>query len=223
MGAFEGVSKYFNKPLVRVAEIFNYDDDNIVILEGDYEKLRVQFPDTYNNLVSCRHHADRRTPLEYGQDLVASWLFEDSFLESLRRSNSFEIELDGADKNRKILSNTKTSAASDYIIKTSSGERIKVELMCDYTGFWSRTNKLHLRDAKYIQLKKSKSLFIAVSPTTNEFSLFDFSNDIQAKYIESHRPYGGKPAYELSISSNEMYELKTDVIIDVIETTINNR
>lgn len=81
--------------------------------------------------------------------------------------------------------------------------------MCDYTGLWSRTNKLHLRDFKYIQLKNSNSLFLAVSPTT--------------KYIESHRFYGNKPAYELSIPPDKIYELTTRVIIKIIEKTINNK
>lgn len=33
------------------------------------------YPDTFSNLNSCGHNRDARTAIEYGQDLVASWLF----------------------------------------------------------------------------------------------------------------------------------------------------
>ncbi len=165
MGAFDGVKKCFNKSLPEVAKQFHYSEANILILEGDEKGLQSKCPEIYNNLMSCRHHADRRTPIAYGQDLVASWLFEDTFLAALESSDQFRIELDGADRNRVVLSNVRTSAASDYKITGNNGVQRTLELMCDYTGFWARTGKLHLRDEKYTKMKNSQSIFIAVSVT----------------------------------------------------------
>ena len=87
MGAFVGAQNFFSKSLVEVARGLDYIQDNLLILEGDIQALQNLFPETYRNIMSCQHHRDNRTPLEYAQDLVASWLVEDSFLDILN-SNS---------------------------------------------------------------------------------------------------------------------------------------
>lgn len=216
MGAFKGVSGWLKKPITDVAQSLGYSGDNILVLQGDDERLRREYPETYNNMCSCRHHADWRLPIEYGQDLVASWIIEDLFLKGLQTSKEFSVQLDGADKNRKILPNTKTQAVSDYVVVSPEGQRVKCELMCDYTGFWARTGKLHLRDEKYKQLVDSQSLMLAVSITTNEFALYDFRKNVDAVFISNHRPYGFKPAYELKISSNMMKKFTTPVVVSAI-------
>lgn len=197
MGAFLGVSRFFGRPLHEVAKAFGYDADNILILQGDENSLAELFPDTYKNMNNCIHHRDRRTSLEYAQDLVASWLIEDYFLNALR-SNYYTIQLDGADRNRKILPSTKTSASSDFLV-TLPNFQIKLELMNDYTGFWRKNQVLHLRDAKYTQLQRTQGLFIAIAVPSSEFAIYDFREDVPARYIPIHQLYGGKPAYELQI------------------------
>ena len=176
MGAFTGAQTFFNCPLVEVARRLGYSQDNVLILQGDLQALQNSFPETYRNIMSCRHHRDNRTPLEYAQDLVASWLVEDSFLEILN-SNGLRATLDGADRNRKILANVKTSASSDFTVSYNGNSR-KLELMNDYTGYWSRKGQLDLRDSKYQSLTAEQSLFLAVSTTTREFALYDFSEEI---------------------------------------------
>ena len=220
MGAYSGVQLCFKKPLAEVAKSLHYEESNIVILEGDETRLREEFPEVYKNLLSCKHHADARTPFQYGQDLVASWLFEDTFLLAFTKTDKLTINLDGADKKRVILSSVRTSAASDYLVSTGYGNSRKLELMCDYTGFWARTGKLHLRDEKYSKMKKSQSLFIAVSVTKKEFAIFDFASPIPAKYLPRHFLYGGKPAYELNISSSLMIPYTSDNLIAEIEKAL---
>lgn len=197
MGAFSGVSQFFGRPLDQVASELGYDEDNILILRGDQKGLMANYPITYNNMVSCMHHADRRTSLEYAQDLVASWLIEDFFLINLS-SDYYGISLDGADKNRKILSNARTSASSDFLI-SRPGFQIRLELMNDYTGYWMKNQVLHLRDAKNTQLQRTGSLFVAIAVPSSGFAIYDFREEVSARYIPSHSLYGGKPAYEIQI------------------------
>ena len=217
MGAFSGVKSCFNKPLAEVAQSLHYDESNIVILEGDEIRLREEFPQVYNDLLSCRHHADGRTPLQYGQDLVASWLFEDMFLWAFKKTEKLTIKLDGADKKRIILPSAKTSAASDYLVSTAHGSSRKLELMCDYKDFWSNNGKLHLRDEKYTKMKASQSILIAVSVTLKKFAIFDFARSIPAKFLTSHRPYGGKPVYEMDINPESMIAYTSNNLINEIE------
>lgn len=110
----------------------------------------------------------------------------------------------GVDRTRRILASSQTSTVSDFLI-TRDGVEIKLELLNDYTGYWRRYNVLHLRDFKFNQLKKSSAVLICISVPTGEFALYDFNEDIRARYMPSHRPYGGKPAYEIGIQ-NEMIE-----------------
>lgn len=205
MGAFEGLSHYFEQPLCDYAIDLGYDESNILILEGQMNQLQNRHLNIYNNLLSCQHHSDRRTPLEYGQDLVASWLFEDYFISEMQNED-FEIQHAGADRTRLILPNQRTSTSSDYIITTNTGTQILLELVNDYTGFWYRNQKLHLRDNKYLQLCSHRSLLLAIalSATAQKYTIFDFRENIPAIRIESHRPYGGKPAYELSVSKESL-------------------
>ena len=223
MSAFSGVTLYFNKngkSLPEAAKQFHYSQANVLILEGKENELKTQFPQIYSNLRSCGHHADRRTPLEYGRDLVASWLFEDDFLAAINTSPNVRVALDGADRNREILPNIRTSAGSDYKIILPSGVERKLELMCDYSGFWTKTGRLHLRDAKYENMVRSNSLFVAVSVTTAEFTLYDFSREVPSVFIRSHRPFGGKPAHEISIRARDMKPYTPENLISEIESVL---
>lgn len=215
MGAFTGSQNFFNYTLTDVARRLRYSQDNLLILEGDIQSLQNLFPETYRNIMSCRHHRDNRTSLEYAQDLVASWLVEDSFLDVLN-SNGLQATLDGADRNRRILANVKTSASSDFIVSYKGCSR-KLELMNDYTGYWARTGLLDLRDSKYQSLTAEQSLFLAVSTTTREFSLYDFREEIPARFIPSHIPYGGKPAYQIKITNDMMAEATSYNITEAVK------
>lgn len=221
MGAFIGASKYLKKPLCHYAKQFEYDEDNVLILKNDESSLKEKYPETYSNISSCKHHADKRTAMEYAKDLVASWIIEDYFLE-LMDSKEFSITLNGADSNRKILKSTETSSSSDYLI-SYKGIKIEFELMVDYDGFWKKNHVLHLRDLKYEKLKSSKSLFIAVSTLTNEFALFDFREEIPARYIKNHNPFGGKPAYEIKISNEMLTPIDKNTIEKSIISHLNER
>ncbi len=196
MGAFANLGSFFGENLVTIAKKCGYHQSNILILESKIEQLQNEYPNVYKALNSCTHHRDSRTPLQYAQDLVASWLFEDYILQ-LCSENGLDIEGDGADKNREILSSAKVSASSDSLV-TLNGKSRPMEIMTDYGGYWSRTGLLDLRDSKYMKLENSRSLFLGFSTKDNKYLLIDFSEPVPSKYIRSHFPYGGKPAYQIS-------------------------
>lgn len=219
MGAFLGASNFFDRPLIDIAINLGYSDANICVLQGDIHKLRSEQPQTYNNLMSCRHHADGRSAIEYGQDLVASWIVEDTFLAALNQED-LTARLDGADQYREILANVSTSTSSDFEV-SFDGKTRKLELMNDYTGFWARNHVIHLRDNKFLQMKREHSLFLAVSMITREFMIFDFARDVQYRYIPYHRPYGGKPAYAISVPPNIFKAATSANIIAAVKELID--
>lgn len=56
-----------------------------------------------------------------------------------------------------------------------------------------------------MKMQREKSLFLAVSMATREFALLDFTEEIPARLIPHHIPYGNKPAYELSLPSSLLH------------------
>ena len=219
MGAFTGAREFFHRPLDEVAAEYGYSDDNLLILRGNGEELRARFPRIYQNIMSCEYQADQRMPMEYAQDLVASWLIEDYFLKDMspdpEHAGQYSISLNGADRRRQILANTRVSASSDFMVEKGR-TRIKLELMNNYTDYWQRMGILHLRDWKYQKMQESRSLFVAVAMHTREFAIFDFREDVPAEYVPTHKGYGYKPAYALSIPAQMFHPLENKGIAKAI-------
>ena len=197
MGAYQNMLDLY-PDLIEKAKSFRYPQSSICILEGDEDKLKRFFPEAYANLMSCNHHRDRRTPMEYGRDLVASWLFEDYLMENLKEQG-IAIFGAGADKNREVLPNAKVSSSSDCLVGFNGRERL-LELMSDYTGYWAKYKRMELRDAKFTKMQESKSLFLGVSTVDKKYLLLDMAEDFDYKFIPAYFLYGGKPAYSIKLS-----------------------
>ena len=219
MGAFTELSKLFKGGLVHQAMRHHYSESNICILEGNEERLRNSFPEVYSNLVSCRHNRDMRTPMEYAQDLVASWLFEDLIIEALQRGG-IEITHAGSDKNREILAHGNVSASSDGLVSWN-GRTILLEIMTDYKGYWTRYKQIDLRDDKYNKMKNSNSLFLGVSTKEEKFILLNFAKEINAKYSPAHRAYGFKPVYSILITPSMLKPFSSKVLIEEIKNEMS--
>ena len=207
MGAYQELSNKIFEDIVKVAKDLNYSESNILILDNKETELKENFPEVYNNLLSCGHNRDGRTPFEYAQDLVASWLFEDCLVDTLNK-NGIEVSLSGADKNREILSRKNVSSKSDTLI-TYNGKERKLELMSDYKGYWKKYKRIDLRDDKYTELKKSNSLFLGISTSDNSYIIIDFSKDVKSKYTNYHPPFR-KPCYFINIDESNLkkYDIK---------------
>lgn len=204
MGAFTRMTELLGD-LVPVATSLGYPRSSICVLKGDVDVLEKEFPMTYSNLMGCNHNRDNRAPIQYGKDLVASWIYEDFLMEQLKLAD-ITIEGAGADKNREILAHAKVSAASDCLV-TYNGKSRKLEIMNDYKGYWANNRCLDLRDAKYEKLLKENSIFLGVAPLHKKYIIVDFSEKIEATLIPHHPPYGFKPVYQVPISPDALKEL----------------
>ena len=219
----ERLDNFFNDTIVNIAIRLGYDPDNILILEEDENRLRKDYPETYDNLKSCKHQRDRRSLMEYAQDLVCSWVFEDYLFSNLRMCG-LNIYLDGEDKNRKILSSSKVSANSDFLVEYND-KRLYIELANDYTGYWLKRLQVDLRDDKYLRLKRKvnngeKSLLLGVDLVNGKYFIHDFSNDQNVRFINFHVPYA-KPAYSIKLSRESMREFSLESICDEILDKFN--
>lgn len=219
MGAYQQISRMYKDGILAKAVELGYSQANMCILKGDLQSLENNFPDCFRNLKSCLHNKDSRSPLEYARDLVASWIFEDTIVQKLNAAG-LSTTLAGTDQNREILATTNVSACSDCTI-AFNGRHRHLEIMSDYTGWWENTGHMELRDAKYAKLSCEKALFLGICTNSQKYILLDFSHQINARYIPSHRPYGGKPAYSINIDRAALQKLSVPTLIEELKTALS--
>lgn len=192
-----------------------YSDANLCIIDGDVGLLGERHPRTIENLKSCIHNADSRSVIDYGRDLVASWIFEDTMVQLLN-SHGIKTVLSGTDRNREILGKMTISSCSDCIVSYCGTER-HLEIVSDYTRWWETTGHMELRDSKYTKLRSEKSLLLGICTTSGKYTLLDFSQPVSAKYIQSHRNYGGKPAWSIKIKKEELKKFSVPHLVNHIK------
>ncbi len=219
MGAYQQISRMYRDGLLAKATELGYSQANLCILQGDLKSLENNFPECFRNLRSCLHNKDSRSLLEYARDLVASWIFEDTIVQKLIAAG-LSASLAGTDQNREILATTKVSACSDCTIAFGGRSR-HLEIMSDYTGWWESTGHMELRDAKYAELSREKALFLGICTVSQKYILLDFAGQINARYIPSHRPYGGKPAYSIDINRAALKKFLMPPLVEELKIALN--
>ena len=46
--------------------------------------------------------------------------------------------------------------------------------MTDYSGYWSKTKQLDLRDSKYLKMKRENSILLGISLCDSKYVIIDF-------------------------------------------------
>ena len=203
---------FFEMPLEHLATNLNYSESNILVLEGNEQKLKTLYPQVYEDILSCIHNRDTRSPMEYARDLVSSWIFEDYLVHEFN-TLGYNLYLSGKDKERVILPENKVGSDNDVIFEYDNFE-LKVEIMNDYSNYWQRSNTLDLRDNKFNKLLQTDSVLLAISLKSRTYAVIPINKDLEYKYIPSHRFYGYKPAYQINLKNIRFYKFD---VADIIE------
>ncbi len=200
---YSSISRFLGNNLIQFATGYGYSQDNIYILQGNENALRTEYPQTYRNLQSCTHQRDTRNIMDYGRDIVSSWILEDYLAKTLSNED-FTVTLAGADRERCILANTEVGSQNDYTIEFSDNRpSVSMELVNDHGTFWADCKKMHLRDDKYGHIRNNQSYVFALALPAKNFAIFHINDITSVKHINSHRAYGYKPAKELDIHGIE--------------------
>lgn len=220
----ERLDEFFDETIVNIAKILGYSFENILVLEDKETLLKTEYPQVYRNLESCNHQRDRRSLMEYAQDLVCSWVFEDYLITNLK-AIGLDIHHAGDDKNREILSSSRVTANSDFLIKYNN-KKLYVELANDYTGYWLKKLQVDLRDDKYLRIKNKKnsgdsSVLLGIDLKNKKYFIHDFSNDQNVMYIKYHPPFS-KPAYSIKLEKNNINEFSFDNIGYKLKSILKN-
>lgn len=207
MGAYTNALLLLDRPVFEAAQEYGYSEQNLLLLSRRDEELRINFPSVYEDIQSCAHNADARSPLDYARDLVASWVVEDWFLRLLGETGCKAFAV-GSDRCRNILPGCVISSTSDFQVRYQ-GQELRVELLCDYTGFWRRHGKIDLRDAKYQHLRRERALVFGADALWQRAILLDMGEEIPGiVQVGSYKPYGGKPAVRVPCRDEEFFPLE---------------
>lgn len=209
---YNELAKFFEMPLETLAKKIGYQESNIMILKGDEENLKKFYPNIYQNILSCVHNRDGRSPIEYARDLVSSWLFED-FMVTKFKNLGYNLYLSGKDKDRTILPTNNVGSDCDIVFEFNNYS-LNIEIVNDYSNHWQQYKTLDLRDNKFNKLLQTNSVLLAISLINKTYSLIPISKELHFIYIPSHRPYGGKPAYQINLEEIIFNDFK---IVDIIE------
>lgn len=187
--------------LSRFASEHNYNENIMSLLNGNpNDETQKILKDNWAN-------ADRRTPEEYGFELILNWILEDFLLEKIlpKYFINAKINKSGADKNREFLLNKSVKTDPDITILTDNGNSISVEIVADFGGYWKKTRTIEMRINKYPKLlKKSEKqdvFLFCVDIKNKKTKLIKVSKENEAKHIPLHTPWK-KPAYQISIDTS---------------------
>lgn len=216
---YKMLESFFNDSIENIAQKLNYSEENILILKNKEVELKEKYPETYSNLLSCKHNKDCRSLMQYAQDLVCSWLYEDYLMSELSK-NGLKVMLSGEDRERKILKNIKVNSNSDYMV-TINEKTAFIELVNDYTGYWYKKGQCDLRDDKFIHIKNgikmaNFSFLLGIDFKNMQFFIININNAKNITYTNYHHAYH-KPAYSINLKDILFKKFTIENICDSIK------
>ena len=174
--------------------------EHINILKGNIGQAELEVLKTVYEVSYAR---DSRDSIRYAQDIILNWILEDYVFINSKRILGVQLHLNGTDKDRNFLPETKIGSDADFYFEHNC-RKVYLEMVTNFTDFWTRTGKLHLRGKKYNKLVNSGTKLLAVDLYSKKIGTVKLG---EAKYIPEFRAFGGKPANEIDIDVKTLKNL----------------
>lgn len=168
-----------------------------------------------------RHHRDQRDVRTYAADLILGWVVQDIVTELLVKSG-YECHAAGANSGRQLLTGRQITEEPDLVLTTPKGETWWLDVVTDYPtkqgalSYWMTTRRCELRDNKFKRLIEKRKEgarvgLIGVSIGAKSHFGLELTGELEKElknpssrnrriwWIETHWPYGGKPAVALNL------------------------
>jgi hypothetical protein len=173
-GMYCALRKEFSQQqIIAVMKQFGYSDENFAIMSGDLNYLQQYSPDLFNELAfRTRGRTDTRNKLQYYQDLVAGWIYEDIVRAVIEKQDKdLKIELNGADSAREVKVRKVTNDADYKVIY--KGKELLLELVMSHTGSAERDG-LNFRNNKRSHLVEQGAKVLVIE--THALDRYSASN-----------------------------------------------
>lgn len=213
----EKLERFFKMSIVDIIKQYKLPTYILYIIDGNEKELKTKYPNIHKNILSCAHATDQRTPLQYARDVALAWIFETYVMQNLRMAG-LELERNGGDKNYNFLQGTDISSDSDFKVR---GRRL--ELICNYTDYWTRYNYIDLRESKAKHLYQYNSLVLGITLDQPYCLLINFAKYLPNEYIPEYPPFGGKSAHKILITDDMKVGVNFNEIADKINYIITHQ
>ena len=81
--------------------------------------------------------------------------------------------------------------------------------MNDWNDYWIRSDKLDLRDNKFLKLSNEQSLFLGIAPMSSKGIFLDFSEKLD--FRKRYNPAYSKSSYTLKKIRNRMSDIDKSI------------
>lgn len=153
--------KYTQSEIVNFMLEHNYSDENFAIMAGDEDYLRRTNPGLFKDTWFRNSLKDSRTHLQYCQDLVSDWIYEDKVVATIEKQNpKLKVELNGGDKERCILGHKITNNPDFKIFYKQ--KYLLVEMAMSHGGYCYNQEEINFRNNKRLHLVEQNSWFLQV-------------------------------------------------------------
>ena len=214
MGAYEGLSKYFANGVLHKAHELGYGEFLISILKGDEEILEQKYNSVWNELKKCKYHIEDKTPIDFGRDMISTWMFEDCVIGTLKKSG-LDITYGKDYVNRKKFTTRPDTLNNSVFINTPT-QTFSLIIRSDYTGAWTKTGTLVLRESQYKKLKNKNMILLGLSTIDDKLIILNHTSLSKIRHIESYEPYNNKSVYEIDIPESSICEFnKTNIVKEI--------
>lgn len=170
-----------------------------------------------------RHHRNARDERTYVGELLLGWVVQDAVAFLLNKTG-IKCEATGADAERRLLTGSLITEEPDLHLITSIGQSWWLDVLTDYPtqrgaqSYWQEEHRCDLRDNKFkrlIEKRKGENRvgLIGISVGTKSYFGLEITDDLVNEWetppkrnprifrVETHWPYGGKPATVLKLWS----------------------
>ena len=209
------IEECFNIDVYKYVEE-KYGQDYCNILQGKIENKEL-----IEILNTCKNKEKWTGGLDYAKDVLLGWVTEDLVVNIINNLNGFTCNLNSIDAERKFLKANDVKSSPDLLVKreriqANNGKCVKeksfmVEIVTDFSGFWEQSNKLHFRTTKLDNLKRHAEnntvCVLALDLKNKKFGFIKINDNTEAKYIEKHKGYKDKPAWEIEIDYNKFRDI----------------
>lgn len=163
---------------------------------------------------------DKRSPFEYGSDLILGWVLEDCMIDFLVNSG-IKADLAGCDKSREFLRGSKVSTDSDAEV-SFGGVCRHLELVFDHCGYWNRNDRADFRHTKFEKIINSESLILGISVSDAIGFVYEANSPLSPEvvYVKNHAPWGGKPVYYIPNMRKVLVPLRE--VADAVKITLSS-
>lgn len=163
---------------------------------------------------------DNRSAEQYATELMLGWIVEDALCIALSNKTT-SAHLAGSDKFRDFLAADKITTDQDIIV--SDGEHaIGLEVVTDYSNYWSRTNTCDMRYSKINSGESSNSYILGISLQQPAFFFASLAYPGLLTFTEQawHEAWG-KPVRKICGISKNLKPVRT-MVSSIEEAVLNN-